>query len=187
MQITTLQSNTTDTQNTFTTTELISTTNSGTVTATETIETTTTTTTKTITSVKVTPTQESKDIIKTIEPRVVVVRNKELDKQSENYSSLGIDGELPDIKSNGEKTGSVNESKSGDKVIVINPDGKQKSGIMNIQSVCPTTKPGESKGTTVVVLNKDGAQMKINLSKKGDLADKGEDQKTESENGQNTG
>ena len=59
---------------------------------------------------------------------------------------------------------------------------------MNIQSVCPNTKSGESKGTTFVVLNKDGGQMKISLAAKNpETLDSKDEQKNESENGQGSG
>lgn len=135
------------------TTEIISTSDLGTVSAVETVETTTTTTTKTTTSVRITPSPD-KEVVRTIEPGLV--------KSNEDRS---------------DSTGPQVAKSSENKVIVIGSDGKQTPGIMNIQSVCPSNK----SGTTFVLLNKEGSQMKISLTPKS-MDDKNDESRNDGDN-----
>lgn len=173
------------------TTEIISTSDIGKVAVTESVETTTTTTTKTTTTVRLSPSIEQKEIVKTIEPKIVSVENKSDNSVSRETSPKGEENNvdmqnLVQTSESARQNGSINTTpaakSSENKVIVIGSDGKQTSGLMNIQSVCPsTTKPG----TTFVVLNKEGAQMKISLApKKIENTEKTEENKEEQENGQ---
>lgn len=173
------------------TTEIISTSDIGKVAVTESVETTTTTTTKTTTTIRLSPSVEQKEVVKTIEPKIVSVDNKSDDSSSRETSPKG-DEDNVDMQNSAQSSesavqnGNINITQaaksSENKVIVIGSDGKQTSGLMNIQSVCPSTaKPG----TTFVVLNKEGAQMKISLApKKMENTEKTEENKEEQENGQ---
>ncbi|XP_052262825.1 nucleosome-remodeling factor subunit BPTF-like isoform X2 [Dreissena polymorpha] len=139
------------------TTEIISTSDLGTVSAIETVETTTTTTTKTTTSLRITPSPD-KEVVKTIEPGLV--------KSNEERS---------------DSSGTQMAKSSENKVIVIGSDGKQTPGIMNIQSVCPSNK----SGTTFVLLNKEGSQMKISLSQKS-MEDKNDESRNDGDSSSQT-
>lgn len=178
------------------TTELISTSDIGKVTVTESVQTTTTTTTNTATMIRVTPSDDHREVIKTIEPKVVVNDNNQEAESSRETTPNGDTGNTLDVQSSPTQNSdcskqngtvsTVNETttKPENKVIVIGSDGKQTPGLMNIQSVCPST---AKTGTTFVLLNKEGTQMKISLAprKPPENVDKTEESKEEQENGQN--
>ncbi|KAL4240135.1 hypothetical protein ACF0H5_000929 [Mactra antiquata] len=167
------------------TTEIISTSDLGTVKVTENIETITTTTTNTTTTVQISPTVEDKGLVKTIEPRIVIGNKRDGSKSRESSPNADdcVQSQTNDsAKQNGD---SNSTQKSDSKVIVVGSDGKQSSGIMNIQSVCPNN---SKSGTTFVLLNKEGAQMKISLApKKSESTEKNDENKQEQENGQSGG
>ena len=166
------------------TTEIITTSDIGKVEVTETVETTTTTTTVTTKTVSVSPTVDH--IVKSIEPRIVKTDSKTDEEQKSREPTPNKDSNSSSPNSDStQQNGNINTSQAAkveNKVIVIGSDGKQTPGIMNIQSVCPnTSKPG----TTFVLLNKEGAQMKISLApKKTENSEKSDDSKEEQENGQ---
>jgi len=135
------------------TTEIISTSDLGTVSAVETVETTTTTTTSTKSTIRITPSPD-RDIVKTIEPGLVTARKSE-------DSKTDLQGSQNGMVSSGSETP---EKPKDNKIIVVGSEAKPGSGLMNIQSVCPANKPG----TTFVLLNKEGNQMKISLASKKD-------------------
>lgn len=146
-----MQEHMTASNNTTRTTEIISMSDIGTVSAVETVETSTTVTTKTTTTIHVTKSPDT-EVVKTIEPRVVTSTAKKLEANSKEGS--------PE-----DKNSSFNNEKNG------NGDKQTKSELMNIQSVCPTSKPA-----TFVVLNRQGKQMKISLAPRNtDTEDKTEE------------
>jgi hypothetical protein len=161
------------------TTEIITTSDIGKVEVTETVETTTTTTTITSKSISVSPSGDH--VVKTIEPRIVSaeIKTGEQSNSREPTPNKDISPNSDTSQQNG-NINSTQAAKGDNKVIVIGSDGKQMPGIMNIQSVCPnTSKPG----TTFVLLNKEGSQMKISLApRKSENAEKSEEE--EQENGQ---
>ncbi|XP_053392915.1 nucleosome-remodeling factor subunit BPTF-like [Mercenaria mercenaria] len=173
------------------TTEIISTSDIGKVALTETVETTTIATTITTKTVSVSPPRDV--VVKTIEPMIVGNDNKPEEQQTSREPSPNGDENSTEVKTSSnqnvdssQQNGNINTSQAAkpteNKVIVIGSDGKQTPGIMNIQSVCPST---AKSGTTFVLLNKEGAQMKISLTpRKTESAEKIEDSKEEQENGQ---
>lgn len=180
----TSQNHVTVTDSSSVTTEIISTSDIGTVALVENVETTTTTTTKTTTTVQVSPTVEDKGTVKTIEPGVVVGTKQDGDTSRESSPNENVQEENIQTQTNdsSQQNGENTSQKSESKVIVLGSDGKQSSGIMNIQSVCPSN---TKSGTTFVLLNKEGAQMKISLApKKSESTEKTDDNKQEQENGQ---
>ena len=118
--------------------------------------------------------------------------NTELDK----VNSIRISEAAP--------ANSNNSTPNNKKFVLLSnsQDGKPNTTIMNIQSVCPNSKAtvlktgeklgNDTKGQTVVVLNKEGAQMKFTVGGKGKPADSSEekmdeektDEKGETEDGQ---
>ena len=184
------KSESSDTLSTSVTQEVTTTASNGSVTTTI-QEVRTTTTTKTSTSVtSITHENGSKtnNLSGTVVPRVVIIDNN---KQEEN---LPQETDAKTDKSNNNNTESdkvttikISEalpansesSKSGDKKLVFlsnSQDGKPNTTIMNIQSVCPNSKAtilktgekitNDTKGATVVVLNKDGGQVKFTVAGK---------------------
>lgn len=161
------------TDSTTRTTEIISMSDIGTVSTVETVETTTTISTKTTTTVHVSSSPD-KEVVRTIEPKVVVTNSKKLDETRETSPADKKNNQVLDNdKNESDGAGKVKENK----VIVIGSDGKQTSGLMNIQSVCPTSK----SGTTLVVLNKEGNQMKISLAPRKNDSEEKEENKNENE------
>ncbi|XP_052763553.1 nucleosome-remodeling factor subunit NURF301-like isoform X2 [Mya arenaria] len=160
------------------TTEIISTSDLGVVSAVETVETTTTTTTTTKSTIRITPSPD-KEVVKTIEPGLMTSgRKSEERSESVNKGDNSHSTHNGDSSQSSEPKWPVLSKES--KVIVVGGDGKQGQGLMNIQSVCPNSKPG----TTFVLLNKEGNQMKISLAPKKDETD---ENKTEEENMQANG
>ena len=118
--------------------------------------------------------------------------NTELDK----VNSIRISEAAP--------ANSSNSTPNNKKFVLLSnsQDGKPNTTIMNIQSVCPNSKAtvlktgeklgNDTKGQTVVVLNKEGAQMKFTVGGKGKPADSSEekiddertDEKGETDDGQ---
>ena len=194
-----------DTSETTVTQEITTTTDSGTVTTVQEIKTTTTTVTSMVTS---TVTHENgtkpNNLAGTLVPRVVVVdcqQNGQLSPKSDNkFENNGNNNNDCDS----EKVTSVkisealpakveNSLPNGDKKVVLvsnSQDGKPNTTIMNIQSVCPNAKAtvlsNEPKGQTVVVLNKDGGQLKVSVADKGRplREENGDDRMEDVENGQ---
>ncbi|WAQ96933.1 NU301-like protein [Mya arenaria] len=158
--------------------QIISTSDLGVVSAVETVETTTTTTTTTKSTIRITPSPD-KEVVKTIEPGLMTSgRKSEERSESVNKGDNSHSTHNGDSSQSSEPKWPVLSKES--KVIVVGGDGKQGQGLMNIQSVCPNSKPG----TTFVLLNKEGNQMKISLAPKKDETD---ENKTEEENMQANG
>ena len=183
------KSETSDMSETAVTKEITTTTATGTITTVQEIKTTTTTKTSMVTST-ITHENDTKpnNLAGTLVPRVVVIDGKQNGKLSPDSKS---DNNGNNNNNDSEKVTSVKISEAlpakseksllnGDKKVVLlsnAQDGKPNTTIMNIQSVCPNSKAtllktgekltNDSNGPTVVVLNKEGGQLKVTVSDKG--------------------
>ena len=144
------------------TTEIISMSDIGSVSSVETVETTTTINTKTTTTIHVSSSPD-RDVVKTIEPKVVTYN---VNKEDSNSRETSPD----DMKSTSDGSNNDTDDNSTDK--------QAKPELMNIQSVCPTAKPA----ATYVVLNRQGKQMKISLAPRNtETEEKSEENKGETD------
>ena len=199
-----------DTSETSVTKETVTTTDSGTVTTIEEVRTTTTTNT-TVTSITHENGTKPSNLTGTVVPRVVIIDGKQdgkssspVDKKSDKNDNNNSEGDkVTSIKISEALPADASKSSSDKKVVYLSnsQDGKPNTTIMNIQSVCPNSKAtilkageklaNENKGATVVVLNKDGGQLKFTVggktkpdSKEENGDDEKMDDKDDTENGQ---
>lgn len=181
------KSESSDTSETSVTKEITTTTATGTVTTVQEVKTTTTTITSTITSVTHENGSKPSNLSGTVVPRVVVIDGKHDGKSSpeskpdQNHSNSAELEKVTTVKISEALPAKIENSKPGaDKKVVVvssSQEGKPNTTIMNIQSVCPNSKAtvltpvekltNDSKGTTVVVLNKEGGQLKFSVAEKG--------------------